>query len=46
MRVSVLNGVNLNILGRRDPKLYGGLTIAELESRIYGWARALELTVQ
>jgi 3-dehydroquinate dehydratase-2 len=46
VRVSVLNGVNLNILGRRDPKLYGGLTIAELESRIYGWARALELTVQ
>jgi 3-dehydroquinate dehydratase II len=46
VRISVLNGVNLNILGRRDPKLYGGLTIAELESRIYEWARALELTVQ
>ena len=46
MRVSVLNGVNLDVLGRRDPKLYGGLTIAELESRIYEWARALELTVQ
>ena len=35
MRVFVLNGVNLNILGRRDPSLYGGLSIAELESRIY-----------
>ena len=46
MRVLVLNGVNLDILGRRDPKLYGGLTIAELESRIYEWARELELTVQ
>ena len=46
MRVLVLNGVNLNVLGRRDPKLYGGLTIAELESRIYEWARELELTVQ
>ena len=46
MRVLVLNGVNLDILGRRDPKLYGGLTIAELESRIYEWARGLELTVQ
>lgn len=42
----MLNGVNLNILGRRDPALYGGLTIAELESRIYEWARGLELTVQ
>ena len=46
MRVIVLNGVNLNILGRRDPALYGGLTIAELESRIYDWGRALELSVQ
>ena len=46
MRVIVLNGVNLNMLGRRDPTLYGGLSIAELESRIYGWARELELTVQ
>jgi 3-dehydroquinate dehydratase-2 len=46
MRVIVLNGVNLNILGRRDPELYGGLSIAELEGRIYEWGRELELTVQ
>jgi 3-dehydroquinate dehydratase II len=46
VRVFVLNGVNLNILGRRDPSLYGGISIAELESRIYEWARGLELTVQ
>jgi 3-dehydroquinate dehydratase-2 len=46
VRVFVLNGVNLNILGRRDPSLYGGISIAELESRIYEWARELELTVQ
>ena len=46
MRVIVLNVVNLNMLGRRDPALYGGLSIAELESRIYEWARELELTVQ
>ena len=46
MRVIVLNGVNLNMLGRRDPAIYGGLSIAELESRIYEWARAMELTVQ
>jgi 3-dehydroquinate dehydratase-2 len=46
VRVIVLNGVNLNMLGRRDPALYGGLSIAELESRIYEWGRELELTVQ
>jgi 3-dehydroquinate dehydratase-2 len=46
VRVLVLNGVNLNVLGRRDPELYGGLSIAELESRVYDWGRELELTVQ
>jgi 3-dehydroquinate dehydratase II len=46
MRVIVLNGVNLNILGRRDRAIYGGLSIAELEGRIYEWGRELELTVQ
>jgi 3-dehydroquinate dehydratase-2 len=46
VRIIVLNGVNLNMLGRRDPNQYGGLSIAELESRIYKWARELELTVQ
>jgi 3-dehydroquinate dehydratase II len=46
VRVIVLNGVNLNMLGRRDPALYGSLSIAELESRIYEWGRELELTVQ
>ena len=46
MRIHVLNGVNLDILGRRDPEQYGGLSIAELESRIYEWARELELIVQ
>ncbi len=46
MRIIVLNGVNLNVLGRRDPAQYGGLTMAELESRIYEWSRELELTVQ
>jgi len=46
VRVLVLNGVNLNVLGRRDPTLYGGLSIAELEGKIYEWARERELTVQ
>lgn len=42
----MLNGVNLNMLGRRDPTVYGGVSMAELESRIYDWAREMELTVQ
>jgi 3-dehydroquinate dehydratase-2 len=42
-RVEVMHGVNLDQLGRRDPALYGTLTLAELEERIEGEARALGL---
>ena len=31
MKILLLNGVNMNMLGRRDPTLYGALTLAELE---------------
>lgn len=46
MQVLVLNGVNLDTLGRRDPALYGDLTLNELESRIYEWAHSLNLTAR
>jgi 3-dehydroquinate dehydratase-2 len=46
MQVLVLNGVNMNVLGRRDPRLYGGLTLNELETRIYQWAQALGISVR
>ena len=42
-RVSVLHGVNLDTLGRRDPEVYGSFTLAELQTRIKRWARELEL---
>jgi 3-dehydroquinate dehydratase II len=41
VQVAVLNGVNLDVLERRDRKLYGGLSLHELETRIYQWAREL-----
>lgn len=46
MRVGVLNGVNLDVVGRRDPEVYGAITLAELESRIYRWSRDLECTTR
>ncbi len=41
MQVVVLNGANLDVLGRRDPEVYGGLSLSELETRIYEWASDL-----
>ena len=46
MRIEVLNGVNLDVLERRDPELYGGLSLSELETRIYEWARELGCTAR
>lgn len=41
MRVAVLNGANLDLLHRRDPAVYGGIGLPELETRIYAWAGEL-----
>jgi 3-dehydroquinate dehydratase-2 len=46
VQVLVLNGVNLDVLGRRDPKVYGGLSLNELETRIYEWASELGMSVR
>lgn len=45
LRILVLHGPNLNLLGQRDPTLYGSLTLAELDARVtaYGAARGVEV---
>lgn len=44
--IAVLNGANLNMLGRRDLTQYGSLTLSELESRVYAWAGEMNLTAR
>lgn len=46
MRIDVLNGVNLDLLGRRDRAVYGEDSLQDLETRVYAWARELELQVR
>ena len=43
MRVAVLNGPNLNLLGEREPDLYGRTTLAEIEAALRERARALKV---
>ncbi|HEY7953027.1 MAG TPA: type II 3-dehydroquinate dehydratase [Solirubrobacteraceae bacterium] len=45
-RIEVMHGVNLNMLGRRDPAQYGTLTLMQLEQHISEYAAELDLEVR
>jgi 3-dehydroquinate dehydratase-2 len=45
VKIAVLNGPNLNLLGTREPAIYGRETLADVETRLRDVARELEVDV-
>ena len=46
MHIAVLNGPNLNLLGAREPELYGTTTLAEIDERLEALGRELDVAVE
>jgi 3-dehydroquinate dehydratase-2 len=45
VRIAILNGPNLNLLGRREPQLYGRETLADVEARMHALGDELRVGI-
>lgn len=45
MRIAVLNGPNLNLLGTREPAIYGTTTLSEIDAQLQRVGRELGVVV-
>jgi len=48
LKIGIINGPNLNMLGKRDQKIYGDLTLEEMNHKIESFAKEenIELTIK
>ena len=46
MKILVLNGINLNMFGKRDPAQYGTITLAEIDAQVTALGKELGVEVE
>lgn len=46
IRILVIHGPNLNLLGTREPGVYGRLALDEIDARLHGWGEARRVEVR
>ncbi len=48
LKIGIINGPNLNMLGKRDQRIYGNLTLEEINHKIESFAKKenIELTIK
>jgi 3-dehydroquinate dehydratase II len=46
MKILVLHGPNLNLFGRREPQIYGTMTLAQINERLQGLAKELNVELE
>ena len=46
MKILMLHGINHNMFGKRDPKQYGTITLAEIDARLQTLAKELGVEIE
>ena len=46
MKILIINGVNMNMLGIREPDKYGTLTLKDLERNLYSFSFELGVDIE